>query len=43
MIAVTRTLSEFAAGLQFDKLPGEVVERTRLLVMDHVGIALRRC
>lgn len=41
MIAVTRELSEFTAGLRFDKLPPEVVERTRLLAMDHVGIALR--
>jgi 2-methylcitrate dehydratase PrpD len=41
MIAVTRKLSEFTAGLRFDKLPAEVVERTRLLVLDHVGIALR--
>ena len=41
MIAVTRQLSEFTACLQFDKLPAEVVERTRLLAMDHVGIALR--
>ncbi|TFH50967.1 MAG: MmgE/PrpD family protein, partial [Lysobacterales bacterium] len=41
MIAVTRQLSEFTAGLRFDQLPHEVVERTRLLAMDHVGIALR--
>ncbi len=41
MVAVTRKLSEFTAGLDFDNLPGEVVERTRLLAMDHVGIALR--
>ena len=41
MIPVTRQLSEFTAGLQFDALPGEVVERTRLLALDHVGIALR--
>ncbi len=41
MTAVTRKLSEFTAGLHFDKLPDEVVKRTRLLVMDHVGIALR--
>jgi 2-methylcitrate dehydratase PrpD len=38
---VTRKLSEFTAALRFDQLPHEVVERTRLLVMDHVGIALR--
>ncbi len=41
MVAVTRILSEFTAGLHFDALPAEVVERTRLLAMDHVGIALR--
>lgn len=41
MTAVTRQLSEFVAGLKFDALPAEVAERTRLLVMDHVGIALR--
>jgi 2-methylcitrate dehydratase PrpD len=41
MTAVTRKLSEFTAGLRFDNLPDEVVERTRLLIMDHVGIALR--
>ncbi len=41
MTAVTRVLSEFTAGLQFDALPDEVVERTRLLALDHVGIALR--
>jgi 2-methylcitrate dehydratase PrpD len=41
MIAVTRIFSEFTAGLQFDALPDAVVERTRLLAMDHVGIALR--
>jgi 2-methylcitrate dehydratase PrpD len=41
MVAVTRILSEFTAGLQFDALPAGVVERTRLLAMDHVGIALR--
>jgi 2-methylcitrate dehydratase PrpD len=41
MTPVTRLLSEFTAGLKFDQLPREVVERTRLLAMDHVGIALR--
>ena len=41
MTALTRQLSEFVAGLGFDALPGEVVERTRLLALDHVGIALR--
>jgi 2-methylcitrate dehydratase PrpD len=41
MTAVTRQLSEFVAALEFDTLPPEVVERARLLIMDHVGIALR--
>lgn len=41
MTAVTRKLAEFTAALRFDDLPDEVVERTRLLVLDHVGIALR--
>jgi 2-methylcitrate dehydratase PrpD len=41
MTAVTRELSEFTAALNFDSLPAEVVERTRLLALDHVGIALR--
>jgi 2-methylcitrate dehydratase PrpD len=41
MSAETNTLARFVAELRFESLPAEVVERTRLLVMDHVGIALR--
>lgn len=41
MSAETTTLARFVAELQFDSLPEEVIERTRLLIMDHVGIALR--
>ena len=41
MTAVTRVLSEFVAAATIVTLPREVVERTRLLLMDHVGIALR--
>ncbi|MFQ5764523.1 MAG: MmgE/PrpD family protein [Rhodospirillales bacterium] len=41
MTAITRRISEFAAGIAFDRLPGEVVERTGMLIMDCVGIALR--
>lgn len=37
----TETLARFVADLQFDDLPAEVIERTHLLVMDHVGVALR--
>ena len=41
MTAITRRISEFAAGISFDKVPTEVIERTGMLLMDSVGIALR--
>ena len=41
MVQITRVLSEFVAGVSYDSLPREVVERTNMLVMDMVGIALR--
>jgi len=41
MTAITRRISEFAAGITFGVLPPEVVKRTGMLVMDNVGIALR--
>ena len=41
MIAITSKLSEFVENLSYGALPIEVRERTKLLVMDHVGIALR--
>ena len=41
MKSETASLAQFVADLQFSKLPQDVVERTRLLVLDHVGIALR--
>ena len=41
MSGETMTLARFVSALEFDHLPSEVVERTRLLVMDHFGIALR--
>ena len=41
MSGETMTLARFVSALEFDHLPIEVVERTRLLVMDHFGIALR--
>jgi len=41
MTAITRTLGEFVAGLTWDTVPAPVRERARLLVLDHVGIALR--
>ncbi len=41
MSEITRRLSEFVAGLSYDALPAEVSARTRLLVLDLVGIALR--
>jgi len=41
MKSETASLAQFVADLQFSRLPQDVVERTRLLVLDHVGIALR--
>ena len=41
MTAETRTLAEFAANLRYDAIPAEVSERVRMLILDHVGIALR--
>ncbi|GLS14593.1 MmgE/PrpD family protein [Hydrogenophaga electricum] len=40
-IAVTRTLACFAAGLRFEDLPTDVVERCKLLFMDLSGIIIR--
>lgn len=41
MTAITRVLAEFAASLSHAAIPAEVSERTRMLILDHVGIALR--
>ena len=41
MIAVTRELAEFVAGISHDALPVEVRERVKALALDLVGIALR--
>ena len=39
--AVTATLAAFCAGLSSSKLPPEVVERTRFLILDLVGNMIR--
>ena len=41
MTGTTQRLAEFVAGLSYEKLPPDVAERTRLLVLDTAGIALR--
>jgi 2-methylcitrate dehydratase PrpD len=41
MTAITRPLAEFAASLSHTAIPAEVSERARMLILDHVGIALR--
>jgi 2-methylcitrate dehydratase PrpD len=41
MTEITRTLSDFAAGLRHESLPPEVSARARLLLLDLLGIALR--
>ena len=41
MLAVTEKLSRFVADLKFADLPDGIAQRTSLLVLDHIGIALR--
>ncbi|MBC8339084.1 MAG: MmgE/PrpD family protein [Rhodospirillales bacterium] len=41
MTNITRQLAEFAAGISCETVPQEAIERTQMLVMDNVGIALR--
>jgi 2-methylcitrate dehydratase PrpD len=41
MTAITRRLAEFAARISYEKLPFEVKERSKWLITDVVGIALR--
>lgn len=41
MTAITREIARFVAGLRHDALPAEVRERARMVILDHVGIALR--
>ena len=41
MTGITRRLAEFTAGIDFASLDVEVVERTRMLLMDQVGISIR--
>ena len=41
MSNITHRLAEFAAGLRFDDIPGDVVDRAKGLVLDQCGIALR--
>jgi 2-methylcitrate dehydratase PrpD len=37
----TQTLADFCAQTNYDKIPTEVVERTKLLILDTVGIIIR--
>ena len=41
MAGITRQISEFVAGIGYDRLPDGVASRVKLLLMDTVGIALR--
>ena len=41
MTAITRRLAGFAAGISYDAIAPDIIERTAMLVMDNVGIALR--
>jgi len=41
MVAVTKELAAFVAGLRYESLPASVQERTRFLILDLVGNMLR--
>jgi len=41
MTGITRQLAEFAAGLSYEDLPGEVIERTKRLILDISGVMVR--
>ena len=36
----TRELARFAAGLEFDRIPAEVVEHMKLSILDSIGVCL---
>lgn len=41
MAEVTKILARYASGVTFDELPADVVEKTKQLVLDLLGIAIR--
>ena len=41
MTGITQRLADFAAGLNHEKLPKEVMERASLLIFDLTGIMVR--
>lgn len=40
MTTATQTLAEFAAGLAYDDIPGEVIQRAKQCIIDTVGAAV---
>src|SRR5258708_6317284 len=36
----TRRIAEFVAGLTYEAIPGDVIERIKLLVLDSLGCAI---
>ena len=41
MTGISRRLAEFAVNLAYEDLPADVVERTKLLILDTAGIMVR--
>ena len=41
MINLTEKMAEFCKDIKFEKLPNQVVKRTKLLILDTVGIIIR--
>ena len=38
--AHTRSIAEFVATLSYDRIPAEVIERIKLLILDSIGCAI---
>ncbi len=36
----TRGIAEFVAGLYYESIPGEVLDRIKLLILDSLGCAI---
>ena len=41
MEKITEKFAEFCEEIEFKKLPADVVKRTKLLILDTVGIIIR--
>lgn len=43
LMSYTRTLADYAARLEYEDLPREVIEQAKLLTLHTLGVALAAC